>query len=65
MCTAVVAQWKKIQALQSHLSAIVHTDGVKVDEVTHKELTQIINAETSCQVATGLKIFFNILAAAV
>ena len=42
--TAVVAQRRKIQALQGRLSTIVHTDGVKVDEVTHKGLTQIMNA---------------------
>ena len=42
--TAVVAQRRKIKALQDRLSAIVHTDGVRVDEVTHKELVQIMNA---------------------
>ena len=42
--TAVVAQRRKIQALQGRLSAIVRTDGVRVDEVTHKEFTQIMNA---------------------
>ena len=42
--TAVVAQRRKIQALQDYLSSIVHTDGVRVDQVTHKELVQIMNA---------------------
>ena len=42
--TAVVAHRRKIKALQDCLLAIVHTDGVRVDEVTHKELVQIMNA---------------------
>ena len=42
--TTVVAQRRKIQTLQSRLSGIIHTDGVRVDEITHKELVQIMNA---------------------
>ena len=42
--TPIVAQGRKIKALQDRLLAIVHTDRVRVDEVIHKELVQIMNA---------------------